>query len=271
MPELPEVQTVVNELSNTVKNRRILSAEVLRDSIVVNKRREFRGLIQNKKISDIQRRGKYIIFVFDDKTCMIAHLKMTGKFIVQSIDTMPHIHDRVVFELNKNQKLIFNDSRCFGRIQAVQDLKDHSGISKLGWEPWDKQLTHYRFKKRTSKRKIAVKPLLLDQTVIAGIGNIYASEILFDAALNPHTSIQSLSKKQFSRLLSSTRLILRQALKHNGTSISDYRRVDEKKGAFQRFLKVYGKDGQPCHVCDTDIIKTKQNQRSTFFCPKCQI
>ena len=270
MPELPEVQTVVNELKNSIVLRRIKSVDIFRDSIVVDHSNEFRRAVRNKQIMDVRRIGKFIIFTLGTELWMVAHLKMTGKFVIQSKKTSRHSHDRVVFQLDMNNKLIFNDSRCFGRIELSRDLKNHTGIRKLGWDPWDKKLTSANFKRKTKHRKIAVKTLLLDQTVIAGIGNIYASEILHNAKLNPTTPVHLLTNEEIFSLLRSTKSILLSALKHNGTSISDYRRVDEKKGSFQNFLKVYGKNAQPCSVCHTEIIKIKQNQRSTFYCPICQ-
>ena len=270
MPELPEVQTVVNELKTSVTFQWIKSVDVLRESIVVNRIKEFRKNVRSRQIKAVQRIGKYIVFTLDDKLWMVAHLKMTGKFIVKNKNTTRHAHDRVVFQLGTNNKLIFNDSRCFGRIELTTDLHNLPGIKKLGWDPWDDNLTPENFKRKIEHRKIPIKTLLLDQTIISGIGNIYASEILFDSMLNPTTSAQVLTKKQISRLISSTRSILRSALKYNGTSISDYRRVDEKKGSFQNFLKVYGKSERLCPICESNIVKIRQSQRSTFYCPNCQ-
>jgi len=270
MPELPEVQTIVNELSETVTQKLIESCKILRESVIQGDSDYFSRALLGRTIMKVSRKGKYIIFTLSGKMWMIVHLSMTGKFVLKTKKEKSHKHDRVVFNLNSGQRLIFNDLRCFGKLELINRLDIHPGILKLGWEPWDKNLSAKNFRNRVKSRSTSIKAILMDQTVIAGLGNIYVSEILFEAAINPVVSINTLKTQQISRLLSSVRKILAFAIQLNGTSISDYRRVDDKQGKFQNFLKVYGKEGQSCVTCSSKIVKIKQNQRSTFLCPTCQ-
>ncbi len=270
MPELPEVQTIVNELSEALIGKTILDCQILRTSIIQGNTKAFLKNIKNSTIEKICRKGKYIIITFTNSYCLITHLKMTGKFIVQNNSSRNHKHDRVIFHIKNGQKLIFNDMRCFGKMELVRDITEHVGIRNLGWDPWDKDLTYKNFLKKIATRKTSIKAILMDQKIIAGLGNIYVSEILYKVGLHPLKKPNSITPKQASLIIDSTKKILAQALHCNGTSISDYRRVDEKQGEFQNFLKVYGKEGQPCVKCASLIKRIVQQQRSSFFCPKCQ-
>lgn len=270
MPELPEVQTIIDGLNSCLPDRRVVSSRILRESIVQGEPLRFRKAIRNRIIEGIHRRGKYIIFDLSGDLHIVAHLRMSGKFIVQPKHSRIRQHDRVIFYLDNHLKLIFSDVRCFGTLEAVTVLDTHRGLKQLGFDPWDRQLTADRLRLMLRRRSIAVKTALLDQSVIAGIGNIYASEILFAAGIAPTIPAGVLTRKQLSAIIHSMRYVLSQALIYNGASISDFRRIDEKQGMFQNFLKVYGKDGKQCIHCSSGIVKIIQNQRSTFLCPQCQ-
>lgn len=270
MPELPEVQTVVTELKQQIQQKLILSCRILRPSIVFGNPDSFIKNTVGKRFVNIKRRGKFILFFLSPASYIIGHLRMIGKFIVASKFKSHHPHDRLLFILEGNQKLVFNDSRCFGRLEACDDISSHSGLGKLGREPWDKEITAKHLKQALQKRETPIKNLLLDQSFITGIGNIYASEILFDAQINPFRKSKMLKINELEQLIISMRKILTAAIEHNGTSISDYRRVDNKSGSYQNFLQVYGKTGVSCTRCKASIIKQKQSQRSTFFCEHCQ-
>ncbi len=270
MPELPEIQTIVNELERVLPGKRIKSCRVLRDKMVQGDQHRFRQQVKNKNIRKIERRGKYIVITLSSSQMIIVHLRMTGKFIFQPLKSPAQKHDRVVFELQNQQKLIFSDVRCFGTLELVNDINKHNGLSQLGFDPWSRQLTAGILQKKLENRQIPIKTALLDQKLIAGLGNIYASEILFDAGIHPDIPANQLKHEKLASIIRSMRKILRLALKYNGTSISDYRRIDEKQGMFQNFLKVYGKADQKCINCSSSIMKITQNQRSTFLCPGCQ-
>lgn len=271
MPELPEVQTVVSELNQQVKGRTIKSVNILRDAIIQNSKSEFVEAVKDQLIVSVKRTGKYILFELEQGRWILAHLRMTGKFVVQKNPISVQKHDRVIFELDKQLTMIFNDVRCFGTLEMIFSLKNNEKINQLGWDPWDSKLTPSALHSKFKNRSIAIKTLLLDQRIIAGLGNIYAAEILFNAKISPFKTGRKLTKVQLSKIIDSTKFILNEALKYNGTSISDYRRVDDKQGTFQNFLQVYGKEGQPCSICSSPIQKKRQNQRSTFYCSQCQI
>ncbi len=270
MPELPEVQTIVDELSEILPGKKILSCRIIRGSIVQGCQDQFKKQVKNQLIKKVERQGKFIIIVLSSSHLVAAHLRMTGKFVLQAKNRRIRKHDRVVFQLNNHQKLIFSDVRCFGTLELIIDKKKHRSLNQLGLDPWSKQLTAASLQGKLKTRKIPIKTALLDQKIIAGLGNIYASEILFDAGINPTFSANSLSRQKLSGIIRSMRKILTQALKYNGTSISNYRRIDEKQGMFQNFLKVYGKAEEKCINCTSRIVKINQNQRSTFLCPQCQ-
>lgn len=270
MPELPEVETIVRELNNHLPGKKILSIDVLRKSTIVRDIELFKNNLTGKVIKSIHRQGKYLLFECDKDCWMMAHLRMTGKFIFQNHSIGHHPHNRTVFQLSGKSHLIFNDVRCFGTLEFVSELKNHPKLKLLGWDPWDKKLTSKKLKEQLNKRKASIKSLLLNQSIIAGLGNIYAAEILFDACIRPDTTGANITVDQAKRIIKSMRFILSEALKYNGTSISDFRRVDDKQGTFQNFLKVYGKEKQPCIKCSSPIIRIIQNQRSTFYCEKCQ-
>ncbi|MBT7712436.1 MAG: bifunctional DNA-formamidopyrimidine glycosylase/DNA-(apurinic or apyrimidinic site) lyase [Deltaproteobacteria bacterium] len=270
MPELPEVQTIVNELQTNLPGRKISSCRIIRESIVHGDHNRFQKIVEKKTIIKIDRLGKYIVIHLSTDVWIIVHLRMTGKFVLQPDSRSTHKHDRAVFQLDNRLKLIFSDVRCFGTLEVCDDLGKHKGLRQLGLDPWSKKLTAGILKLKFDARKIPIKTALLDQKIIAGLGNIYASEILFDAGINPMIPANKLSKGKLSAIIQSMRKILSLALKYNGTSISDYRRVDEKQGMFQNFLKVYGKADQKCLNCSCKIEKIVQNQRSTFLCPLCQ-
>ena len=269
MPELPEVETIVNELRHKISGLQIKQCEVYRDNIIAGDQQQFVSTVTGKRIETISRRGKYLIFQLSSPWRMIVHLRMTGKFICDN-QLLPQRHNRLCFLLSDDSYLIYSDMRCFGTFELCSE-EEHPKLNSLGPEPLSKEFTPRLLRQTLQKRKTNIKDFLLDQRNLAGLGNIYASEILFDARIHPETPTQLLQKEDVSRLYTSIGRILKKAIRHNGTTISDYRQVDDKTGAFQHFLKVYGKENQPCRSCGQNIQKIKQNQRSSFFCPACQI
>jgi len=271
MPELPEVETIRRELSSELVGQQIKSVQVHRPSVVHEDPVSFSHSLANRSFKQVQRKGKYLIFGFDQGPDMLAHLGMSGKFILDSSDS-PELqpHDRVVFTTHQG-RLVFSDSRCFGFLQRAKDMENHPRLARLGVDGLDPRLSATDLKKSWGKSSRDIKTLMLQQSPIAGIGNIYAAEILFAAKINPATPAKRLKLKDLQRLIGETHRILELALTHNGTSISDYRRVDDKTGEFQNFLQVYGKAGEPCPLCKQPIERLVQSQRSSFFCPQCQV
>ena len=166
--------------------------------------------------------------------------------------------------------MIFDDVRCFGTLEFYDKLSDAKALKKLGIEPLSEDLNVNYFKSKVASSKREVKSILLDQQIIAGLGNIYVSEILFRSKISPLRITETIRNKEWTKIIKYTKSVLEEAIKNNGTTISDFRRVDDKTGKFQKFLKVYNKKEQPCPDCGIPIQRIVQQQRSTFFCPECQ-
>ena len=263
MPELPEVQTIVEELNDDIKNKFIISILEYRENTVLNLNKHHNF----GKIENINRRGKYIILHTSNNLDIVVHLRMTGKLIYEEnhLNTSSHCRAEIIF--SDRTKLIFDDVRTFGKIWITANSKNLKGIKKLGVEPLNKYFDKKYLKQKIHTRKVSVKSLLLDQTIIAGLGNIYVCEILFRAKVNPLTLGQNLPDKKIADVVGQTKIVLSEAIEKNGTTISDYRRVDGKTGEFQNYLKVYQKVN--CE-CGNKISKIKISGRSTYFCNKCQ-
>jgi len=271
MPELPEVETIVKELRNEISGDIISTVEIFRrNPIIQGDLDKFKLELKDKEFLDVTRRAKYIIFHLRPKSFLIAHLRMTGKFIVRDKLVEPSRYTRAWFILKSGRILIFEDIRCFGTLEIQKKLDNSKSLLKLGIEPLSKEMNPRFFLKKLSKSNREIKSVLLDQKIIAGLGNIYVSEILFRSGIHPQSAVCSLKNKDWIKIIKFTQLILKEAVKNNGTTISDFRRVDNKTGKFQQFLKVYGKTNHPCPKCGIPIQRIIQQQRSTFFCLKCQ-
>ena len=270
MPELPEVETVKNGLKKKVLNKKITNFNVLYDNIIASPDKEtFIKEITNQTINDITRRGKFLLFELDTHY-LISHLRMEGKYFIKEPQEPLSKHDHVVFTLDKEKELRYNDTRKFGKMHLVKkDELHNSPLSKLGKEPWDDDLTKYYLKEKINKNK-AIKTLLLDQSIITGIGNIYADEILFLSKINPETYGSKLTHKNLQDIIENTRKVLEKAILAGGTTIHTYTSVDGITGLFQQELLVHNQKDLPCPVCKTKIIKIVVNGRGTYYCPKCQ-
>ena len=270
MPELPEVETVRRGLIQKVKGRKIINCKVLWDGIIAYPgKEEFIKEIKNQTINDIERRGKFLLFILDDYY-LTSHLRMEGKYFIKDPKETLSKHDHIIFTLDNNQELRYNDTRKFGKMHLTKkDELVKSPISKLGKEPWDKDLTIDYLKEKLN-RKLAIKTLLLDQSIITGIGNIYADEILFLSKINPETSGMDLTRKNLQAIIDNTRSILSKAIELGGTTIHTYTAVDGITGKFQQELLVHGKKDEACPNCHTKIVKIVVNTRGTYYCPKCQ-
>ena len=271
MPELPEVETVVRGLQETITSRQITSVQVFRNNpIAPLKPQTFNKRLAKHTIQSVTRRAKYLIFHLEPKLWLLAHLRMTGKFIVTAPLSKPEKHHRVWFHLDQDLLMVFDDMRCFGTLELIESLEDCHKLNQLGMEPLSSALTINYLKKCFINSSSSIKNLLLNQTKIVGIGNIYASEILFDTQISPLRQGSQLTTKELRKIIHSIQKILTKAIDKNGTSISDFRRVDEQTGAFQNFLKVYGKAELPCPRCSVPIQRIVQQQRSSFYCASCQ-
>ena len=271
MPELPEVETVVRGLRSLITGQTIQRAEVYREKTVPASTPEaFAAAIQGHTIKSVTRRAKYLLFQLEPESVLLGHLRMTGKFVVADPPSEPAPHDRAWFWLGSGQILIFTDMRNFGTLELFPSANEIPKLQVLGPEPLTDDFdTRYLYPRLKASSK-EIKPFLLDQRLVAGIGNIYASEILFASGVLPQRSSHSLKKKEVQAIVENTRRILLSAIEYNGTSVSDFRQVDEKTGEFQNFLQVYDKESQPCPRCEVPLQRIVQQQRSTFFCIGCQ-
>lgn len=263
MPELPEVQTIVNGLNQKVLGKEIKEIIELRPGTVIWQN-PFTSL---GNINSISRRGKYILIQTSKDYRLVIHLRMTGKLIFETDLAKTSDHARAELVFSDNTKLIFNDVRAFGKIQILKITEEIEAFKMLGLEPLSDEFDASYLKNKLKNRKAPIKNILLDQRVIAGLGNIYVAEILFRGKIDPRVPGNRLKKKQLEIIVKQTKTVLQEAIKYNGTTISDYRTVEDKTGEFQNFLKVYRKE--KCE-CGHQIKKIKQAGRSTYFCPVCQ-
>ncbi|MCP0886738.1 DNA-formamidopyrimidine glycosylase [Ligilactobacillus sp. WILCCON 0076] len=272
MPELPEVETVRRGLQSQVLKAKVAQIDVLYSKMITGNVDEFVKKLKGCRIEAIDRRGKYLLIRFSQGLTVISHLRMEGKYFVEKREKPVEKHTHIIFELTDGRQLRYNDVRKFGRMQLIKTGTEDMvpSIKKLGPEPtadkFDKQL----FYTDLMKRKKAIKTALLDQTLVAGIGNIYADEILWLSKVNPQTPCNHLTKKETTLIREKTIEELAAAVEAGGTTIRSYIDAFQHSGSFQFNLHVYGKKGQPCERCQTPIEKIVVGQRGTHFCPNCQ-
>ncbi|HHE39088.1 MAG TPA: bifunctional DNA-formamidopyrimidine glycosylase/DNA-(apurinic or apyrimidinic site) lyase [Candidatus Cloacimonetes bacterium] len=265
MPELPEVQTIVAGLKKKILNKKIVSLFEERKGTIRNFIRV--PTCEFGSISAISRRGKYIIFHTSNGYKFVIHLRMTGKMIFEKNLDKKSTHERAYFIFDDKTKLIFDDVRAFGKIQ-IYDIKNRiESLEKLGLEPLSDDFTAEYLRKRFRNRRSSIKNLLLNQSIVAGLGNIYVCEILYRAKISPQKKGNELSIRKLNLIVKETKKVLKEAIKYNGTTISDYRSVEDKTGEFQKFLNVYQKKECPQ---GHQIKRIKQVGRSTYYCPVCQ-
>ncbi len=272
MPELPEVETVVRGLRAKVIGRIIKKVNIYYENIIEYPDVcSFQKKIKNQKINEINRYGKWIIFVLDDYY-LLSHLRMEGKYFLKSKGATLEKHEHVSFVLDNDRELRYMDVRKFGKMQLIEkeNINKIGPFLEMGLEPWDKKLNAVYLKEKFLRKKLPIKSCLLDQRIIVGIGNIYADEILFLSKINPLKGANSLSLEELERIIDNTKLVLEKAIEKGGTTIRSYTSLNGIHGLFQQELYVHSKDGQKCLICGSDILKIKVGGRGTYYCPKCQ-
>lgn len=266
MPELPEVETVVRILESQIVGQKIQGIELLWPKTIENREVFIREVI-HQTIQSVTRRGKYININLDKGTILV-HLRMEGKFYIKDKIEPVSKHSHVILQLD-SFNLEFNDTRKFGRMVYTED--PHAYLdNKLGLEPFDSRLNRTYLKEKSKNRKVALKTFLLDQSVIAGIGNIYSDEICFMMRVNPNRSVTKLSQKDWDNCIHATQTILKSAIEAGGSSVRSYTSSLGVTGLFQLNIHVYGRSNKPCHTCETPLVKTVIGQRSSVYCPNCQ-
>ncbi|KUO72546.1 MAG: formamidopyrimidine-DNA glycosylase [Desulfosporosinus sp. BRH_c37] len=272
MPELPEVETIRRTLAEHVKDLKIEEIKLIWSSAVSGwEDQSFVALVTGRRIQRIDRRGKYLLIRLDEDLTLIAHMRMTGRLNYYTESQEPEKHTHVVFRLEQGE-VHFSDVRKFGRIQAIPTPLCLSGSSlgKLGPEPLDAEFTPEVLKERFGKKKLSVKAALLDQHVLAGLGNIYVDESLFRAGISPERGVDTLSEEEISKLHQAIQSILQAGIDAQGTSFRDYRDANGEKGWFEQDLQVYGRGGEPCKVCGQTLERIRLAGRTTVYCSKCQ-
>lgn len=280
MPELPEVETVARTLTPLVQGRRITGVTVLRPSALETGSLPLASLT-GRRIAHAGRRGKLVLLYLEASArsdphtpfAVAVHLKMTGRLFVYPGGTAPGRHTRIIVHMDGpagREELFFDDIRAFGylRVLSPASLAAWPFWQQLGPEPLE--LTAAAFRYALSGRRGAVKAVLLDQRVVAGIGNIYADESLFRAGIDPRTSVEALSPERLALLLRQLKAVLRESIRHCGSSIRDYRTARGDAGAFQNRFRVYGRAGQACVRCGHTLSSAKVAGRTSVFCPHCQ-
>lgn len=268
MPELPEVETVRKVLNRELKGKKIISASIYWENIIASpKPKEFKEKIKNEQIKNIGRYGKWLIFELSDYY-LLSHLRMEGKYFIRNSDEPREKHQHVILHFDDGIDLRYNDTRKFGKMYLLdkEDLYNQKPLKDLGLEPWDKNLTIDYLKNRMKNKP--VKTYLLDQSIIVGIGNIYADEILFKSNINPNTKGSSLTKTDLKNIIENTKTILSKAIENGGTTVKSYTSEEGVHGRFQEHLNVHTK--QICPKCKGEIIKTTIGGRGTYYCGNCQ-
>ena len=269
MPELPEVETYIREIAVDLRDRVVLGGQVLWPRTVAEPSPEaFLHGLRGRRFVTFGRRGKYMLLGLENGQSLIVHLRMTGEVRVEE-DALPlDKHARVVLELDGGLRLRFSDQRKFGRMWLVTDPQ--TVLHRLGPEPLEADFTPEVLAAALSGRRGSIKALLLDQSVVAGVGNIYADEALYLARIRPTRTGGSLSALEVTRLRQAVWDVLTQGIEMRGSSLQNYTPPTGEKGSFQDLHKVFRRTGQPCATCGHPIERIKLVQRSTHFCPQCQ-
>lgn len=271
MPEIAEVETVRNTLKKQILHKRIKSVQVLYERILETDLEEFKSVLEANEFVDIKRRGKWLIFELENHY-LLSHLRMEGKFFLKNKSDPIVKHEHIIFTFQDNTDLRYHDTRKFGRMNLIkkEELVNNKAIKKQGYEPGEKELTAEYLLEKFKKKNIAIKTLLLDQTIISGLGNIYANEVLFASKINPFKKGSEITKKEAQNIVKSSARIIKRAMELGGTTIKSYTSSLGVTGHFQQELMVHKKEGEACIVCGTKILNEKINGRSTYYCPTCQ-
>jgi formamidopyrimidine-DNA glycosylase len=279
VPELPEVETIRRDLDKEVVGKRIKTVEVsgLRSIRRHKSKKAFISLLEGRKVSLIQRKGKYLLFKLDDDEVLVIHLGMSGQLLRAKGTREPLLkHTHVVITFTQGGQLRYVDPRTFGElfVTSAEELKhDVPELAHLGFDPIEDVMSWTEFGELLAAKKTKLKTLLMDQKFVAGIGNIYSDEILFNAGLRYDRSSEDLTSQEVRRLYRAMIETLQEAVKHRGSSLADeqYRDLFGEVGDFQSQHKVYDREGEPCRRCRSPIVRVKHGSRSGFLCEQCQV
>ncbi len=281
MPELPEVEVIRRDLEKEVIGRKIKKVEVRPSKNALRiirrhaRRKDFEDGLTGAKISRIDRLGKYLLIHLDNSNVLVVHLGMSGQLVLNKASAAMANHTHVVITFTVGGHLRYVDPRTFGEmfVTSKDDIGQIKELQKLGLDPLEQPLTWQYFSETLSQKNTKMKGLLMDQKFICGIGNIYSDEILFLAGIRHDRSSSTLSSSEVRRLYRAIQEILQDAIKYRGTSADDeqYRDLYGAVGEYSQFLKVYQREGEPCRRCRTPVERDRWGNRSTFYCPQCQV
>jgi len=269
MPELPEIETIVRGLKPAVCGRRVVSVEVRERRLRAPLARDFPDRLTGRRVEALSRHGKYLIATLDDARLWLVHLGMSGQLTLTAARPSARAHDHVVIDFDDGCALTYHDPRRFGCMQVIEPVALASRVGG-GIDALSPELTADALSALARGRRTSIKALLMDQRRIAGLGNIYASELLFRAGVRPRRAAGRLTRAECVRVITASRNVLNAAIRDGGSSISDYRDGFGRFGCFQRSHQVYDRAGESCRVCGTAIHGCVVVGRSTFYCPRCQ-
>lgn len=280
MPELPEVETVRQGLLPAMEGRVILRAEVNRPDLRWPLPERMAERITGARVERLRRRSKYILADLDTGESLLIHLGMSGRMLVSGVmlggfhldHPTPQKHDHVVLHMEGGARVTFNDARRFGAMDLVRTDREaaHWLLAGLGPEPFGNEFNEEYLLERLKGRTMPIKSALLDQRILAGLGNIYVSEVLFRAGIDPRRAAGKIAAKRLAGLVPIIREVLAEAIAAGGSSLRDHRQADGELGYFQHSFRVYDREGEPCATCAIPIRRIVQSSRSSFFCPACQ-
>jgi formamidopyrimidine-DNA glycosylase len=271
MPELPEVETVVRGLRKAVVGRRFRCLRLWQPVVVESDLATFKERTVHVDVVSSRRRGKWILLDLSNQYTVLAHLRMTGKFEIVPAITRRQRHDHLQWTLDDGTlALRFNDQRRFGRFRLVETVGVEPFLQSRGWGPEPFEISEDAFAKRLGRSRRSMKAALLDQRVVAGLGNIYADEILFAAGIHPATPTLRVGPARRQRVFAAMLDILLRAIEAQGTSLRNFVAVNQRPGSFREELQVFRRDGQPCPACGATVAHTRIVGRSTHYCPRCQ-
>lgn len=273
MPELPEVETIRRDLNKELKDRKIVGLKFYDwDKMLRPSPEAVKKAVEGKKIKDFGRRAKLLLMHLDDHGTTIAlHLKLSGQLILRKQSDPPDRFTHIVLELDNGKELRFNDLRKFGFMKEIKNKEDlEKLLSEFGPEPLTDEFTFETFKEVVCKSSRAIKTVIMDQSKIAGVGNIYADEALWRAKIHPEKPASKLSEKELKSLFDEIIFVIKQGIEDRGTSVDQYLDAHGEEGEHARNLKVFRQNKKPCPRCKTIITKIKVGGRGTHYCPKCQ-
>lgn len=272
MPELPEVEQVRRSLEPHILGKKIENVRVDRPKMVHGLTPEaFAGAVTGATFARVDRRGKFLRLYFTDGRSLLAHLRMTGALLAGPKDEPEPPFTRVAFTLSGDENLYFSDIRVFGTLELLDAGATGTGLyADLGPEPLEEAMNAQYLRAKAKGKTTFVKPFILDQTVIAGLGNIYADESLFAAGLRPTHRVNRITKAQWEALALAIKQVIAQGLEHHGTTFRNYQDADGQMGDNMKYLQVYHRKGEPCNRCGTPLVQKKVGGRGSVYCPKCQ-